>query len=67
VERMISEDSYDCAAVLNVLVSARRAVKSLSEKIITDHIEHCLKPDAPEGTCRAQLKEIQTMLRRYVE
>jgi len=66
VEAMI-EGTYDCAEVLNQLVSARRAIKSLAEKIINDHLEHCLKdPVAPE-TRRRQLKEVAVMLRRYVE
>lgn len=66
VETMIEGD-YDCAEVLNQLVSARRAVKSLAEKIVTDHLEHCLGSNAPAEQRRRQLKEVATMLRRYVE
>jgi DNA-binding FrmR family transcriptional regulator len=66
VESMI-EGEYDCAEVLNQLVSARRAVKSLAEKIITDHLEHCLGSDASADQRRRQLREVTVMLKRYVE
>ena len=66
VETMI-EGEYDCAEVLNQLVSARRAIKSLAEKIVTDHLEHCLSGDMSADQRRRQLKEVTTMLKRYVE
>lgn len=66
VETMIA-GHYDCAEVLNQLVSARRAVKSLAEKIITDHLEHCLTGDATADQRRRDMKEATTMLKRYVE
>ena len=66
VEAMIEGD-YDCAEVLNQLVSARRAVKSLAEKIINEHLEHCLDSNAPADQRRRQLKEVAVMLKRYVE
>jgi DNA-binding FrmR family transcriptional regulator len=66
IEAMI-DGPYDCAEVLNQLVSARRALKSLAEKIINDHLEHCLTGSADEPERRPQLKEVATMLRRYVD
>ncbi len=66
VETMIDGD-YECAEVLNQLVSARRAIKSLAEKIVMDHLEHCLNGNAAADQRRKQLKEIELMLRRYVE
>ncbi len=66
VEAMIEGD-YDCAEILNQLVSARQAVKSLAEKIISDHLEHCLAANSTADQRRKQLKEVTTMLRRYVE
>jgi len=66
VEAML-EGHYDCAEVLNQLVSARKAVKSLAEKIIADHLEHCLTSHAPADQRRRQLKEVVTMLERYIE
>ena len=61
------EGEYDCAEVLNQLGSARQAVKSLAEKIISDHLEHCLTANSTADERRKQLKEVTMMLRRYVE
>jgi DNA-binding FrmR family transcriptional regulator len=66
VQAMI-DGQYDCAEVLNQLVSARRALKSLAEKIVTDHLEHCLAASVGENERRRQLKEVTTMLKRYVD
>jgi DNA-binding FrmR family transcriptional regulator len=66
VQRMI-DGPYDCAEVLNQLVSARRALKSLAEKTITDHLEHCLAGSVGEDERRRQLREVTTMLKRYVD
>lgn len=66
VEAMIAGE-YDCAEVLNQLVSARKAVKSLAEKIISDHLEHSLTGQVSAEQRRRRLKEMATMLKRYVE
>ena len=66
VQKMIEGD-YDCAEVMNQLVSARRALKSLAEKVITDHLEHCLLESVREDERRRQLREVTTMLKRYVD
>jgi len=66
IEAMI-DGPYDCAEVLNQLVSARRALKSLAEKIINDHLEHSLTGPADDTERRRQLREVATMLRRYVD
>lgn len=61
------EGDYDCAEVLNQLVSARRALKSLAEKIMNDHLEHCLEAEVSPDQRRRQLREVSQMLKRYVE
>ena len=66
VEGMVAGD-YDCAEVLNQLVSARRAVKSLAEKIIHEHLEHCLTNPVSAEQGRRQLREVALMLERYVD
>lgn len=66
VEAMIEGD-YDCAEVLNQLVSARRAIKSLAEKIINEHLEHCLTTPNASDQGKRQLREAALMLKRYVE
>jgi DNA-binding FrmR family transcriptional regulator len=64
VETMVAGD-YECAELLNQLVSARKAIKSLSEKVINDHLENCLTNPGEAG--RKQLREVATMLKRYVD
>jgi CsoR family transcriptional regulator, copper-sensing transcriptional repressor len=66
VQKMIDGD-YDCAEVLNQLVSARKALKSLAEKLISDHLEHCLAGSIREEERRRRLREATTMLKRYVD
>ena len=63
LETMV-EGEYDCAELLNQLVSARRAIKSLSEKVINDHLEHCLTAKEPGPR---ELREVALMLKRYVD
>ena len=66
VEKMVAGD-YDCAEVLNQIVSARRGLKSLAEKIINDHLEHCLASASGSSDHRQDLREVATMLKRYVD
>lgn len=66
VEAMVAGD-YDCAEVLNQLVSARRAIKSLAEKVIQDHLEHCLMSQTSSEQNKRQLREVSQMLKRYVD
>lgn len=66
VEAMVG-GAYDCAEVLNQLVSARRAIKSLAEKILHEHLEHCLTHPASSEQGRRQLREVGEMLKRYVD
>jgi DNA-binding FrmR family transcriptional regulator len=66
VEKMVAGD-YDCAEVLNQLVSARRGLKSLAEKIINDHLQHCLEEPVRDEDRRRQLREVAMMLKRYVD
>ena len=66
VETMIEGD-YECAELLNQLVSARKAIKSLAEKVINDHLEHSLTNPTPGEAGRKQLRELATMLKRYVD
>lgn len=62
---MIDADE-GCVAVLNQLVSARRALKSLTEKIIEDHLEACIDP-GNVAQAEASLAELLLVLKRYVE
>lgn len=66
IEGMLDREC-DCAEILNQLVSARRALKSFSEKIIHDHLHHCIKEAAREDEARRSLRELIEVLERYIE
>jgi DNA-binding FrmR family transcriptional regulator len=66
VERMLATD-YDCPEVLMQLVSARRAIKALSEKLIHSHMQHCIEQAASPDVARRKLRDLLTVLERYVD
>ena len=66
IERMLGEDR-DCSEILTQIVSARRGLKSLAEKLIHSHVNHCIE-DAQNGADgKRKLRELLTVLERYVE
>lgn len=65
VERMLDE-SRDCPEILTQLVSARKAIKSLSETLIDRHLHHCIE-GAQQGESKKKLRELLEVLNRYVE
>ncbi len=66
IEAMLDREC-GCAEILNQLVSARRALKSLSEKIIHQHLHHSIKQAAREDSGRRALRELVEVLERYIE
>jgi DNA-binding FrmR family transcriptional regulator len=66
VERMLLDDR-DCSEVLTQLVSARKGIKSLAEKLIHSHTHHCIEHAASPAEGRRKLRELLTVLERYVE
>ena len=66
VERMLDEDR-DCAEILTQIVSARRGLKSLAEKLIHSHAHHCIEGAQSPAEGRRKLRELLTVLERYVE
>ncbi len=66
VERMIDEDR-DCVEILLQIVSARRGLKSLAEKLIHSHTHHCIEEAHTLADGRRKLRELLTVLERYVE
>ena len=66
IERMLDEDR-DCAEILTQLVSARRGLKSLAEKLIHSHVHHCIEGAHSPAESRRKLTELLTVLERYVE
>jgi DNA-binding FrmR family transcriptional regulator len=66
VQRMINEDR-DCAEILLQIVSARRGLKSLAEKLIHSHTLHCIEEARTPAEGRRKLRELLMVLERYVE
>ena len=66
IERMVEEDR-DCPDVLTQVVSARKALKSFAEVVIHQHTHECIEhaSDSKEG--QRKLRELLTVLERYVE
>lgn len=66
IDRMLAEDR-DCAETLTQLVSARRGIKSLSEKLIHSHLHHCIEGARNQADAKKKMRELLTVLERYVE
>jgi DNA-binding FrmR family transcriptional regulator len=66
VERMVDQD-IDCAEVLMQVVSARKALKSFAEILIRQHTQSCIADASDPGEGQRRLKELLTVLKRYVE
>lgn len=66
VERMIVEDR-DCTDVLAQVVSVRKALKSFAEVVIQQHTQECIEHTADPKESQRMLRELLTVLRRYVE
>jgi DNA-binding FrmR family transcriptional regulator len=66
IERMLDEDQ-DCAEILTQIVSARRGLKSLAEKLIHSHVRHCVEDAQNPAEGKRKLRELLPVLERYVE
>ena len=66
IDRMIEEDR-DCAEILTQLVSARKGIKSLSEKLIHSHAQNCIENAASPRDAKKKLRDLLVVLERYVE
>ena len=65
LERLVSEDA-DCADILNQVISARNALKSLAERVIQSHARDCIENVNNGGQARRNLRSLITVLHRYV-
>lgn len=66
IEQMI-EDDRECSEILTQLVSARRGLKSLSEAVIQGHLRHCVCESRTNSEAQRKLRDLLTVLERYVE
>lgn len=66
IERMVGEDR-DCPDVLTQVVSARKALKSFAEVLIQQHTKECIEHATDPKESQRKLRELLTVLERYVE
>lgn len=66
IDRMLEEDR-DCAEILTQLISARKGIKSLSEKLIQSHAHNCIENATTRSESKKKLRELLVVLERYVE
>lgn len=66
VEQMVHADR-DCVDVLTQIVSARKALKSFAEVIIHQHTHECIAEASDPREGQKKLRELLTVLERYVE
>jgi DNA-binding FrmR family transcriptional regulator len=66
VEQMVQEDR-DCVDVLTQIVSARKALKSFAEVVIHQHVHECIARASDPREGQKRLRELLTVLERYVE
>jgi DNA-binding FrmR family transcriptional regulator len=66
IEKMVEGDQ-DCSDVLTQVVSVRKALKSFAEVVIQQHTHDCIEHAADPREGQRRLRELLTVLRRYVE
>ena len=66
IERMLDVDR-DCAEILTQVISARRALKSFAEALMKRHFEECIAGAINAEESRRRLRDLLSVLERYVE
>ena len=66
IERMIDDDP-DCPEVLTQVVSARKGLKSFAQVVIHQHTHDCIEGASDPREGQRKLRELLTVLERYVE
>ena len=66
IENMVADDR-DCPDVLAQVVSARKAMKSFAEVVIHQHTHRCIEGTSDPKEAQRKLRELLTVLERYVE
>jgi DNA-binding FrmR family transcriptional regulator len=66
IERMVDEDR-DCPEVLTQVVSVRKALKSFGQLVIHEHLHACIEGAADPKDGQRKLRELLTVLERFVE
>ena len=66
IERMLADDR-DCAEVLMQIISARKGLKALAEKLIHSHLHHCIEDAKNSSDAQQRLHALLEVLERYVD
>ncbi len=66
IERMVEGDA-DCPDVLTQVVSVRKALKSFAQVVIHQHTHQCIEHAADPEVGQRKLRELLTVLERFVE
>ena len=66
IGQMVEEDR-DCVDILTQIVSARKALKSFAEIIIHQHVHECIAGASNPREGQKRLRELLTVLERYVD
>jgi DNA-binding FrmR family transcriptional regulator len=66
IEKMVEEDR-DCPDVLTQVVSVRKALKSFAQVVIHQHSHQCIEGASDPKVSKRKLRELLTVLERYVE
>ena len=66
IEKMVAADR-DCPEVLMQVVSVRKALKSFAQVVIHQHAHQCIEGATEPREAQRKLRELLTVLERYVE
>jgi DNA-binding FrmR family transcriptional regulator len=66
IERMVADDR-DCPEVLTQVVSVRKALKSFAQVVIHQHAHQCIEGAAEPKIAQRKLRDLLTVLERFVE
>ena len=66
IETMVDEHT-DCSEVLTQVISVRKALKSFAEVLLHQHTKSCIARTSDPEEGQRRLKELLTVLQRYVE
>jgi DNA-binding FrmR family transcriptional regulator len=66
IEKMVGDDR-DCPDVLMQVVSVRRALKSFAQVVIHQHSHECIEGASDPKVGQRKLRELLSVLERYVE
>lgn len=61
------EADRDCPDVLTQVVSVRKALKSFAVVVINKHTRECIERTTDPKESQRQLRDLLTVLERYVE